>query len=35
MGRKLAGGMPLGEGYLGYLEGVLRHTVEAREVVDN
>jgi TolB-like protein len=32
-GRKLAGGMPLGEGYFGYLAGVLGHTVEAREVV--
>jgi len=26
--------MPLGEGYFGYLAGVLRHTVEAREVVE-
>jgi len=34
MGRKLAGGMPLGEGYFGYLAGVLGHTVEAREVVE-
>jgi len=34
MGRKLAGGMPLGEGYFGYLAGVLGHTVEAREAVD-
>jgi TolB-like protein len=34
MGRKLAGGMPLGEGYFGYLAGMLRHTAEAREVVD-
>lgn len=34
MGRKLAGGMPLGEGYFGYLAGVLGHTIEAREVVD-
>jgi tetratricopeptide (TPR) repeat protein len=33
MGRKLAGSMPLGEGYFGYLAGVLRHTAEAREVV--
>jgi TolB-like protein len=33
LGRKLAGGMPLGEGYFGYLAGVLGHTVEAREVV--
>jgi hypothetical protein len=34
MGKKLAGGMPLGEGYFGYLAGVLGHTVEAREVVE-
>jgi hypothetical protein len=34
MGRKLAGGMPLGEGYFGYLAGVLGQTVEAREVVE-
>jgi tetratricopeptide (TPR) repeat protein len=34
MGRKLAGGMPLGEGYFGYLAGALGHTVEAREVVE-
>ena len=34
MGRKLAGGMPLGEGYFGYLAGVLGHTVEAREIVE-
>jgi tetratricopeptide (TPR) repeat protein len=34
MGRKLAGGMPLGEGYFGYLAGVLGHTVEACRVVD-
>jgi tetratricopeptide (TPR) repeat protein len=33
MGRKLAGGMPLGEGYFGYLAGALGHTVEARSVV--
>ena len=33
-GRKLADGMPLGEGYFGYLAGVLGHTVEAREVID-
>jgi TolB-like protein len=32
LGRKLAGGMPLGEGYFGYLAGVLGHTVEAHEV---
>lgn len=34
MGRKLAGGMPLGEGYFGYLAGVLGHAAEAREVVE-
>jgi TolB-like protein len=34
MGRKLAGGMPLGEGYFGYLAAVLGHTVEAREIVE-
>jgi hypothetical protein len=34
MGRKLAGGMPLGEGYFGYLASVLGHAVEAREVVE-
>ena len=33
MGRKLAGGMPLGEGYFGYLAGVLGHTAEALRVV--
>jgi TolB-like protein len=33
MGRKLAGGMPLGEGYFGYLAALLGHTVESREVV--
>jgi hypothetical protein len=33
MGRKLAGGMPLGEGYFGYHAAVLGHTVEARSVV--
>jgi len=33
MGRKLAGGMPLGEGYFGYLAALLGHSVEAREVV--
>jgi len=32
-GRKLAGGLPLGEGYFGYLAGMLGRTVEAREVV--
>jgi hypothetical protein len=26
MGRKLAGGMPLGEGYFGYIGGALGHT---------
>jgi TolB-like protein len=34
IGRKLAGGMPLGEGYFGYLAGVLGHATEAREVVE-
>jgi TolB-like protein/Flp pilus assembly protein TadD len=34
MGRKLAGGMPLGEGYFGYLAGVLGHKAEAREVLE-
>ena len=34
MGRKLAGGMPLGEGYFGYLAGVQGHAAEAREVVE-
>jgi tetratricopeptide (TPR) repeat protein len=34
-GRKLANGMPLGEGYFGYLAGVTGHTVEARGVVDS
>jgi tetratricopeptide (TPR) repeat protein len=33
-GKKLADGMPLGEGYFGYLAGVLGHTAEARCVVD-
>jgi len=33
MGRKLAGGMPLGEGYFGYIAGVLGHPVEALHVV--
>jgi TolB-like protein/tetratricopeptide (TPR) repeat protein len=33
-GKKLADGMPLGEGYFGYLAGVLGHTDEARRVVD-
>ena len=35
IGRKLADAMPLGEGYFGYLAGVLGHTVEARQVVEN
>ena len=34
MGRELAGGMPLGEGYFGYLAGVLGYTVEARDVIE-
>jgi tetratricopeptide (TPR) repeat protein len=34
MGRKLAGAMPLGEGYFGYLAAVLGHMVEAREIVE-
>jgi TolB-like protein/tetratricopeptide (TPR) repeat protein len=34
-GRKLANGMPLGEGYFGYLAGVTGHTVETRGVVDD
>jgi hypothetical protein len=33
IGRKLAGGMPLGEGYFGYIAGVLGRPVEARSVV--
>ena len=33
-GRKLADGMPLGEGYFGYLAGVTGHTAEARAVVE-
>ena len=32
--RKLAGGLPLGEGYFGYLAGVLGHAVEAHSVID-
>jgi TolB-like protein len=32
-GRKLNDGLPLGEGYFGYLAGVLEHSVEARNVV--
>jgi len=33
MGRKLAGGMPLGEGHFGYLAALLGHKVEARQIV--
>ena len=33
MGRKLNDGLPLGEGYFGYVAGVLGHTAEARNVV--
>jgi tetratricopeptide (TPR) repeat protein len=33
-GRKLADGMPLGEGYFGYLAGVLGHREEAHSVVE-
>ncbi len=32
-GRKLNDGLPLGEGYFGYLAGVLGHTAEARSVL--
>jgi TolB-like protein len=32
-GRKLNDGLPLGEGYFGYLAGVLGHTFEARGVI--
>ncbi len=32
-GRKLNDGLPLGEGYFGYLSGVLGHTAEARRVL--
>jgi tetratricopeptide (TPR) repeat protein len=35
MGRKLADCMPFGEGYFGYLAGVLGYTAEARHVVQN
>ena len=34
-GRKLADSMPIGEGYFGYLTGVLGHAAEARHVVEN
>ncbi len=33
MARKLNDGLPLGEGYFGYVAGVLGHSVEARNVV--
>jgi TolB-like protein/tetratricopeptide (TPR) repeat protein len=33
LGRKLNDGLPLGEGYFGYIAGVLGHPVEARSVV--
>jgi TolB-like protein/tetratricopeptide (TPR) repeat protein len=33
-GRQLNDGLPLGEGFFGYLAGVLGHTVEARRVVE-
>ena len=33
IGRKLNNGLPLGEGYFGYIAGVLGHTLEARTVV--
>ena len=32
--RKLNDGLPLGEGYFGYIAGALGHTVEARSVID-
>jgi TolB-like protein/tetratricopeptide (TPR) repeat protein len=32
-GKKLNDGLPLGEGYFGYIAGVLGHTLEARSVV--
>jgi TolB-like protein/tetratricopeptide (TPR) repeat protein len=32
-GRKLNDGLPLGEGYFGYVAGVLGHTFEARSVI--
>jgi hypothetical protein len=32
-GKKLNDGLPLGEGYFGYLAGVLGHTTEARSVI--
>lgn len=33
MGQKLNDKLPLGEGYFGYLAGVLGHTIEARRVL--
>jgi hypothetical protein len=33
MGRKLNDGVPLGEGYFGYVAGVLGHTLEAHSVI--
>jgi tetratricopeptide (TPR) repeat protein len=33
VGKKLNDGLPLGEGYFGYVAGVLEHTVEARRLV--
>jgi hypothetical protein len=32
-GKKLNDGLPLGEGYFGYVAGLLGHTVEARSVI--
>jgi hypothetical protein len=32
-GKKLNGGLPLGEGYFGYIAGVLGHTPEARTII--
>jgi tetratricopeptide (TPR) repeat protein len=34
-GRKLVDCMPIGEGYFGYVAGVLGYTAEARQVVEN
>ena len=34
LGKKLNDELPLGEGYFGYLAGVLGHTVEAHRVVE-
>jgi TolB-like protein len=33
MGKKLNAGLPLGEGYFGYVAGVLGHTLEARRLL--